>query len=69
MGGQVTPLTASSATLALNDELCFLRLCNMSCSSAVLDILEAELSLNYLSSFWGPPHTSWFSGPIKPTFI
>ncbi|MFH1141549.1 MAG: hypothetical protein V1724_07835, partial [Chloroflexota bacterium] len=48
---------ASRATLALNDGLCFLRLCFMSCSS-YSPILGAEPALNHLSEFWGPPQAA-----------
>ena len=52
------PFTASNATLALNDALCFLRPCDTSRSSFTTDlILGAGLSLSYLSSFPGPPHS------------
>ncbi|MDY6917130.1 MAG: GNAT family N-acetyltransferase [Chloroflexota bacterium] len=42
------------ATLALNEGLCFLRLC-FTFSSYFLFILGAEPAFNYLSKFRGPP--------------
>ena len=54
-----SPFSASRATLALNVGLCFLRSFDMSHSSSrqqpLSVILGAELSLNHLSKFPGPP--------------
>src|SRR5215208_7120924 len=49
-----SPMIAASATLALNAAPCFLRVCFMSCSSAIGASLGAGLHLNQLSHFRGP---------------
>ena len=51
-----SPFMASMATRALNSGLCFLRFCFNFLLLFILFILGAELYLNNLSSFWGPPH-------------
>jgi hypothetical protein len=58
-------LSASRATLALNDALCFLRSFDMSHSfltATAVRILGAELSLSYLSEKPGPPQIAQIYG-------
>jgi hypothetical protein len=53
------------ATRALNSGLCFLRFCFNFLLLFILFILGAELYLNNLSSFWGPPQWSEESTAAK----
>jgi hypothetical protein len=57
------------ATRALKSGLCFLRFCFNFLLLHILFILGAELYLNNLSSFWGPPHLTTTQRRLYPSEV
>src|SRR5271157_4062579 len=64
-----SPFSASMATRALKSGLCFLRFCFNFLLLFILFILGAELYLNNLSSFWGPPQDKVCEIAIFPHWL